>query len=125
MLDGNTLPAIVINGNVISTAEALRDLFVKEMPPTKYDIQCFDSHVINPNYTVGGASKTDGSNGRNMSVLVVVSGTVRLGTGKDNEKRGFSDSFVLVPNPEMSTAKARRKPLREWLVQSKTSRLVV
>jgi NTF2-related export protein 1/2 len=125
MPDGKLLPTISFNGTVMSTGDGLQKLFEDEMPPAQYDIQSYDCQVLNPNYAAIGTKATSGSNGRNMTVLMVVSGTVKLGTQKESETKGFSDTFVLVPNPDAAAAKARKKPLKEWLVQSQTFRLVV
>lgn len=125
MPDGKPLPSIVFNGTVQSSADALQKMFEDEMPPAQYDIQSYDCQVLNPNYAAIGTKATSGSNGRNMTVLMVISGTVKLGNQKESETKGFSDTFVLVPNPEAAAAKARKSPVKEWLVQSQTFRLIV
>ena len=123
--DGKLLPSIVFNGTVQSSADALQKMFEDEMPPVQYDVQSYDCQVLNPNYVAVGTKATSGSNGRNMTVLMVVSGTVKLGSPKESETKGFSDTFVLVPNPDAAAAKVRKRPIKEWLVQSQTFRLVV
>jgi NTF2-related export protein 1/2 len=125
MPDGKPLPAIVFNGNVIATADAFQKMFVEDMPQTHYDAQSYDCQIINPNYIAAGMAVTDGSKGQNITVLVVISGNVRLGTGKESEVKGSSESVVLVPNPEKALPKAKRKSMKDWLIQSQTFRLVV
>lgn len=125
MPDGKPLPVIVFNGTAMPSAEAFQKMFEDEMPPAQYDVQSYDCQVLNPNYAAIGTKSTSGTNGKNMTVLIVVSGTVKFGTHKESETKGFSDTFVLVPNPGAAAANARKKPIKEWLVQSQTSRLVV
>ena len=122
--DGKTLPSIVINGNVLSSPAALQDLFVHQMPPMQYDAQAFDAQVVNPNFAADGDGAHPPASGRNMTVLVIVSGNVKVGERKDLELRGFSESFVLVANPEAGK-RGRGKREREWLIESQNFRFVV
>ena len=95
------------------------------MPSMKYEIQSYDCQVLNPNYAAAGTAVTDGANGKNMTLLLVASGFVKVGPSKESETRGFSETFVLVPNAETSVTKAQRKPAKEWLIQSQNFRFVV
>ncbi|KAI9834824.1 MAG: hypothetical protein M1819_002732 [Sarea resinae] len=124
MPDGKPLPAIVFNGNVIPDPATFQNMFVKEMPPTHYEVQSFDCQVLNPNLLAGGPDANTGGSGKNMTILLVVSGYVRIGEPREGPMRGFSDSIVLVPNPD-KTAEKGRAPRSKWLIQSQTSRFVV
>jgi NTF2-related export protein 1/2 len=55
------------------------------MPASHYDVQSFDAHPMG----------TDGMG--SCSVVLSVSGVVKYGDNK--EQRGFSESFVLKPEP--------------------------
>ncbi len=125
MPDGKPLPAIVFNGNVIADAAAFQEMFEKQMPPAYYEVQSYDCHTLNPNYTAADAEASSGGSGKNITILLVVSGYVKFGELQDAEMRGFSESFVLVPNSENTTRKGRGKQGKDWLIQSQNFRLVV
>lgn len=109
------------------------------MPHATYEVQSYDCQIINANHVTPGAeppapsapSRQHGGGAaaaaaRKMSLLVLVSGYVRFGeereAGDTAANRGFSETFVLIPNPE-SGPKGRSK--RQWLIQSQNFRLVV
>ncbi|QIX00098.1 hypothetical protein AMS68_005615 [Peltaster fructicola] len=95
---GRSLPYISYNGQVFSDPAAFKKSF-EEMPWTHYEAQSFDVHVMNPSMNaIESKSKKDHE--RNMSLVVQVSGYVRLHERKEGPLKGFSDSFVLVPNKE-------------------------
>ncbi|KAI9780209.1 MAG: hypothetical protein M1816_003133 [Peltula sp. TS41687] len=131
--DGKTVPTIVFNGNVIPDPLALRTLFEKQMPHAHYEVQSYDCQVLNPDYSLAGPGRFDPSSGKNMSVVLTVSGYVRYGESRDAALRGFSENFVLIPNPDgggsssssPGAARGRGTPRRDWLVQSQNFRLVV
>lgn len=58
-----------------------------------------------------------------MTILVTVSGYVKYGEARLAATRGFSEIFVLIPNPDM--VGGRGKSGKEWLIQSQNFRLVV
>lgn len=96
------------------------------MPPAHYDIQSYDCQVINqafPTPTSDGFKLPDQATIKDMSFLVIISGTVRFGESRDLPNRGFSETFVLVPNPTSDAPKGKRK--KEWLIQTQNFRLVV
>ena len=124
MPDGKPLPAIVFNGNIIPDAAAFQNMFQQDMPPAHYEVQSYDCHVLNPNYTVDGTQGSGAASGKNMTILVTVSGYVKFGEPREAATRGFSENFVLVPNAE-ATAKGRGKQAKDWLIQSQNFRLVV
>ena len=125
MPDGKTLPVIVFNGNVLEDATALQNMFLNETPPIRYEVQSYDCQVINPNYVAEGTDSRGGANGRNMTVLVTVSGYVKIGEPQEAEMQQFSETFILVPNTTIDSLKGRRKVTKEWLIQSQNFRLVV
>lgn len=57
------------------------------MPTSFYDVQCYDAH---PMMVMGSCS-----------VMLTVSGVVKYGESK--EQRGFSETFVLKPEPGQPT----------------------
>lgn len=125
MPGGKPLPSISFNGNQLPSAEAMQTMFQQQMPPSHYEVQCYDCHVINPNYIAEGAQSWPAESGKNMTILVAVSGYVKYGDLKEAKPRGFSESFVLVPNPVAAAGKQRMKNIKEWLIQTQNFRIVV
>lgn len=123
MPDGNPLPAIVYNGRVFPDADSFQTM-VEEMPPARYEVQVFDCHVLNPNYTAEGAEPNPVPSAKNMSIVLLVGGTITLGEPSDAEVRGFSESIVLIPNTKAAVTKGQGKKVKEWLIQSQIFRLV-
>ncbi|KAI9036973.1 putative nuclear transport factor 2 domain protein [Aspergillus affinis] len=117
---------IIFNGNVVVDGSAVQEIFVNQMPPTHYEVQSFDCQIINPAYptpTTTGVKTPQETTSKDLSILVVTSGFVRFGESRDLPQRGFSETFVLVPNPTADAPKGKRR--REWLIQTQTFRLVV
>ena len=122
-----SLPHISYNGELLQSAGAFQERFEKQMPWTHFEPQSVDVHVLNPSLTPvsGNASKRDLE--RNMSLTVQVSGYVRLAERKEGPMRGFSDSFVLVPNKEEVGGRGtgRQDHGKRFLIQSQNFRFVV
>jgi NTF2-related export protein 1/2 len=105
----------------------LQSIFETQVAKAQYEVQSFDCQVINTNYNVGVDSTKLGPNkdGKKMSILVMVSGSVKyFKESTDGETRGFTENVVLVPNWEAQGPKAP-KGLKKWLIQSQTFRLVL
>ena len=121
--DGKTIPSIVLNGAVFDDGLAVQKIFIEEMPFTHYELQSVDCHVLNPNLKpLESGSKAEAE--RNMSLLVSVSGWVRLQEPIKGPTRGFSESFVLVPNEEYPKGKAPKTDKKSWLIQTQNFRYV-
>ncbi|PGH05408.1 hypothetical protein GX51_02932 [Blastomyces parvus] len=133
-----TLCKILFNGNVVADGPSVQEIFANQMPPAHYDVQSYDCQIINPNYpsmTVGASTATTGAKpssstaaARNMSILVTVNGSVRFGGERapgDLSNRGFSETFVLVPNTQADAAGLKARGKKNWLIQSQNFRLVV
>jgi NTF2-related export protein 1/2 len=130
--DGKTLPVLTFNGNIIPDPTALQTMFTTQMPTAHYEVQSYDAQVINPAYAtaetqaagvVGGVAPAGGDGRANISLLVLVSGYVRYGENvKEAAMRGFSESFVLVPNLALERTRGKGDG---WLIQSQNFRLVV
>jgi NTF2-related export protein 1/2 len=125
MPDGKPLPAITYNGNVLPTAIDLQKMFQDQMPAARYEVQSYDCQVINPNYIAVNSQGAVSTAGKNMTILVTVSGYVKYGGSRDAATRGFSESFVLVPNHDFTDVKGQGKKPKDWLIQSQTFRIVV
>lgn len=124
MPDGKPLPVIVYNGNVIPDPTVMQTLFQEQMPEARYEIQDYDCQVLNPHYVAEGTQGSSPASGKNMTILVTVSGHVRFGEPRAATMRGFSENFVLTPNPAAATH-TQGKHIKGWLIQSQNFRLVV
>lgn len=111
---------VLFNGNAVADGNAVQDIFVNQMPPAHYEVQSFDCQIINQAYPT---PTTTGTNVKDMSILVIASGYVRFGESRDLPPRGFSETFVLVPNPSNDGGKGKQK--KGWLIQTQNFRLVV
>jgi len=117
------VPVINFNGSMIADATALQTMF-EELPSTRYETHSIDCQVIQTNMLVEGRTEAEAVKGKNMSILVVVTGSVGIGARTGSETKGFSDTFVLVPNSEVRASGRRDRKLKEWLVQSYNSRII-
>lgn len=124
--NGRGLPHISFNGELVQDASVFQDTFEKQMPFTYFEPQSVNAQVLNPVLN-SGDNKTKKDAERNMSIAVQVSGYVRLVERKDGPMRGFSDSFVLVPNKEEVGGRGTGKQDQghRWLIQSQNFRFVV
>ena len=120
--DGKALPSIIYNGHVHNRGDTIQKWFVEEMPPTHFDVQSVDSHCLNPNYHPEGKQRGGPESG--MSVVVTVSGSVRLEDSRSAPLKGFSESFIIVPNPAAMGHHTRGKPVKDYIVQTQTFRLI-
>jgi len=124
--NGRTLPHISYNGEHIFDGAAFQERWEKQMPYTHFEAQSVNVHVLNPSLLpANGKSKKDAE--RNMSLIVQVSGSLRLVERKEGPLRGFSDSIILVPNKEEVGGRGTGKQDhgKKWLIQSQTFRFVV
>lgn len=112
----------MFNGNPVADGNAVQEIFVSQMPPTHYEVQSFDCQIINKQYPTATIGRQIDPR-KDISILVVVSGYVRFGESRDLPQRGFSETFVLVPNPSSEGGKGKRR--RDWLIQTQNFRLVV
>lgn len=114
------MPHISYNGELLTDASAFQERFEKDMPYTHFEPQSTNVHVMNPSIGAVGAGKREAEG--NVSLVVQVSGYVRLQERKEGPMRGFSDSFVLVPNRE---AAGKQGGGRKWVIQTQNFRFVV
>jgi len=124
-------PDITLNGNVMTDPSEVQKMFETQIPKAFYEVQSFDCHIVNPNYNVGLDDAALGPNkdGKKMSIVVMVSGSVKYYKTSEEEEaraeaRGFTETFVLVPNQDAQNPKAA-KGLKRWLIQSQNFRLVL
>ncbi|KKY29058.1 putative nuclear transport factor 2 domain protein [Phaeomoniella chlamydospora] len=96
---------ILFNGNALPDGIAVQEIFDTQMPPAQYEIQSVDCHVINPAF-VGPDTPADAKSPKQQpSILVLISGWVSFSEERSEPQRGFSETLVLVPNPQAEDAK--------------------
>lgn len=117
--DGSATLRIVWNGNHIPDAESFFTLFSTRMPPTFYDIQTVDAHVLSNRYYA------DLSAERNFSMILIVGGYVRLEDATNGPLHEFSETFCLIPNRAKLMGKGAAMSKRDYLIQNQVFRYVV
>ncbi|KAH8804637.1 hypothetical protein F5884DRAFT_859258 [Xylogone sp. PMI_703] len=119
---------ISMNGNLVASPADLQAIFEKQVAKARYEVQSFDCQVLNPDYNIGADDSMLGpdKDGKKMSILVLISGSVKYGKegAPEGETRGFSENIVLVPNWEAHSSKTS-KGLKRWLILSQNFRLVL
>lgn len=119
---------LLFNGNILADGKSVQNTFENEIPkPAHYEAQSFDCQIINQSYptpTPSGPKQPAQTTIKDMSILVVVSGNVRYGD-RDQPQRGFSETFVLVPNPSSGTGDRGKVRRFDHLIESQNFRLVV
>lgn len=128
-LDDKKSPSIVWNGELYADAMAFQTYF-EGLTHTYFDAEDLDCTVLNPKHLPASQLKNGSGDEsmdleRRMSITVVVMGSVRLEEQLKGPIREFSESFVLVPNPEKLTGKnvnLDRGWQHEWLIQSQNFR---
>ncbi|EON66682.1 hypothetical protein W97_05928 [Coniosporium apollinis CBS 100218] len=129
--DGRIVPVIVWNGNHIPDAAAMQKMFEETMPYTYYDVQSLDCDFVNTGLAkeAATAANADVVSKKELEqhspVVVIVGGYVRLEEAREGPMRGFSETFVLVPNEEKVAGKGKGKEGRAWLIQNQNFRYVV
>ncbi|KAK3070680.1 hypothetical protein LTR53_010023 [Teratosphaeriaceae sp. CCFEE 6253] len=125
--NGRGLPSITYNGELMVDSSVFQERWEKEMPRVHFEAQSVNVHVLNPTLRAEVDMKKRKEAERNMSLIVQVSGSVRIGQPREGPLRGFSDSFVLVPNTEQTggLGTGKQDTGHRWLIQSQTFRFVV
>lgn len=124
MQGGKALPTIIMNGNTVESGAAVQEIFEKQMPAARYEVQSFDCHILNPCYLPPEATQSDNKSGKQCTLLALVSGVVTFGTPREDPQRGFSETFVLVPNNDQSGPRGRGAKRKDFLIQSQNFRHV-
>ncbi|PHH74299.1 hypothetical protein CDD82_5012 [Ophiocordyceps australis] len=116
---------ISINGKVVASPDEYRSMLKAQGSGVRYELEMVNAHVANPSVTLGAPETFDKDknekDGRCMTIVVVVIGRIRFGTGKEAPQKMFHESFILTPNWD---AMVRNPPrgAKEWLVLSQSFR---
>jgi len=111
-------PNIIWNGNRIEDSDMIQRTF-EEMPSLWYEIQTVDCQILNPRFY------PDLSNDRNFSMLVMISGYMRVEDKELGPMHEFSETFVLVPNRDRMIQRGSGQGKRTWLIQTQIFRYMV
>lgn len=100
-------------------------MFIEKMPKhVFFEVNALDAQVLNPKYDPDAGPKVKAE--KNISILVIANGHVRLEDRKTGPLKEFSESFVIVPNIEkMVLGKGPAMEKRNWLIQVQNFRYVV
>ncbi|KAF2178596.1 hypothetical protein K469DRAFT_599013, partial [Zopfia rhizophila CBS 207.26] len=134
--EGITVPSIAWNGTLYNDATTFQKLFEDDLTYTHFEVELLDCNILNTKYMLpeklkGGCGDNEKDLDRRMSFAVAATGSVRLKEALKGPLREFSESFVLVPNPEQEIGtldeKGKRKLFvkgapKEWLIQSQNFR---
>jgi NTF2-related export protein 1/2 len=98
-------------------------MFQDDMPKMVFfDVHAVDAQVLNPKWDPDAKVKAE----KNISIMVIVNGHIRLEDRKTGPLKEFSETFVLVPNIEkMVSGKGAAAEKRNWLIQVQNFRYVV
>lgn len=117
---------ISINGAVVPTPADYWQLLEAQGKNVTYEIESFDTHVMNPSFQYGAPENLHDNNkiernGGRMSIVVTTMGRVQFGKGREAPQKMFNETFVLVPNWE---AMGRNPPrgIKRWLIMSQNFR---
>lgn len=111
---------------MVATPEDYLKLLQSQGDGVHYEIESFDTHVMNPSFQYGAPTNIIDnakleSNGSRMSIVVVTVGKVQFGQGKDAPAKMFNETFVLVPNWD-AMKKNPPRGLQKWLIMSQNFR---
>lgn len=119
-------PDISLNGERYTDPARLQEYFVTKVPTSQYDVQAYDCHPLNTNFSHNNDQLAPDASGSKMSLVLLVSGYVKYGELKDAPMLGFSETFTLVPNPDLLGVSVRSKAAksRKWLIQTQNFRML-
>lgn len=119
------MPTVIWNGHLFEDIAIFQAMLDETMAYLHYDVQSLDCQSIMPQVTTRTTARERKGVDENMKVLVQVSGTVRLERARTGPLRGFSETFVLVPNAHDQASGRAAAGKRQWLVQTQNFRFVV
>ncbi|KAH8177072.1 Nuclear transport factor 2, Eukaryote [Sarocladium implicatum] len=121
-----TMPAdISINGAVLPTPEDYQKLVEAQGHGVRYDVESLDTQVMNPSFQFGAPEHVQNNakaeSGARMSIVVMTTGKVQYGKGREAPQKMFNETFVLVPNWDALKNNPPRG-IRKWLIMSQNFR---
>lgn len=120
--DGTSLPVILLNGTEVADGSSVQRMFQQRYPTSSFEIDAVDCHILNHQYPAqNGTSRNDN---QPMSLLVLVNGVFKQGSGREQVEQEFSETLVLVPNPDAPPRGQGGRHRKDHLIQSQTFRVV-
>ena len=98
LADGTSLPIIFFNGTEVADGTSVQRIFQQRYPTSTFEIDVVDCHILNDQYPAQNGTSTNGT--VSMSLLVVVNGIFKQGSARDQPEQEFSETLILVPNPD-------------------------
>ncbi|KAF2198025.1 hypothetical protein GQ43DRAFT_465947 [Delitschia confertaspora ATCC 74209] len=131
------VPNIAWNGNTYTDAFEFQ-LYVEELTYLNFEVECVNCIVLDPKCVPVEQLKRGGDNPENalergMSFTILATGKVRVQEQLKGPLRSFSESFVMVPNPDyepkqvvigdrQKSEEEATKWNRAWLIETQNFR---
>lgn len=122
LADGSSLPAIFLNGTELADGSSVQRLFQQRYPTSFFEVDVVDCHILNDQYPAQSGTST--STTTPISLLVVVNGIFKQGSARDQVEQEFSETLILVPNPDAPPRGHGGRHRKDYLIQSQTFRIV-
>ena len=120
---GASATNIVFNGIEVADGKAAQEVFEKIVPRSHIAVDSLDCQILNANYSSPQATSNNArSTAPTCSILVMVGGIFRTSTDPNEEEDDFTDTLILVPNPEQPTRQRGRH--KDYLIQTQNLRLL-
>jgi hypothetical protein len=121
-VDGSSLPAIFLNGTEHADGSSVQRLFQQRYPTSSFEVDVIDCQILNDQYPA--QSGTSASTAAPISLLVIVNGVFKQGSARDQVEQEFSETLILVPNPDAPARGQGGRHRKDYLIQSQTFRVV-
>lgn len=122
LADGTSLPVIILNGAEVADGSGVQRIFQQRFPTSFFEIDVVDCHILNEQYPA--QTGTSSNETALMSLLVVVNGVFKQGQGREQVEQEFSETLILVPNPDAPPRGQGGRHRKDYLIQSQTFRVV-
>ncbi|KAF2405551.1 hypothetical protein EJ06DRAFT_518495 [Trichodelitschia bisporula] len=127
---GKLVPEILWNGALFTDPEEFTKMIKSGMPTNhRFTVQTVDCHILKENYHPDPPDRKLKPE-KNMSILAMISGNLRLGDSNSTERIEFNQTVVLVPNLDKllgvgAGVRGLGLSKRAWLIESQIFRYVV
>ena len=122
LADGTSLPAIFLNGAEVADGSSVQRIFQQRYPTSSFEVDVVDCHVLNDQYPAQNGTSTNST--APISLFVVVNGIFKQGSARGQTEQEFSETLILVPNPDAPARGQGGRHRKDYLIQSQTFRVV-
>ena len=114
---------IIFNGIEVADGKAAQEVFEKVVSRSQIAVDSLDCQILNANYTSPQATTNNTrSTALSCSILVMVGGIFKTSTDPNEEEDDFTDTLIIVPNPEQPARRGGRH--KDFLIQTQNLRLL-